>query len=131
MTEDLVTRARTCSGCRAQGPHGGAWRTQSPLGYVTLCLPCSGATFQRYTGHLRGLLYESARTRSIRADGYLCRLCSDARAAVWDHCHDHGLVRGPLCGSCNTYEGKSIAHAFLQTEEGAALRLLKCRCCLE
>ncbi|WP_327191116.1 endonuclease domain-containing protein [Streptomyces xinghaiensis] len=131
VTENLDARARTCSRCRAQGPRGGAWRTPSPLGYVTLCPPCSGATFQRYTGHLSGVLYKSARTRSTRADGYLCRLCTDARAAVWDHCHDHGHVRGPLCGSCNTYEGKSTAHSFLQDQEGAALHLLECRGCLE
>lgn len=131
VAEDLVARARICNRCRAQGPRWGAWRTPSPLGYVTLCPPCSGATFQRYTGHLRGVLYESAPTRSTRADGYLCRLCSESRAAVWDHCHDHGLVRGPLCGSCNTYEGKSTAHSFLQNKEGAALHLLECRGCLE
>ncbi|MGW2777317.1 endonuclease VII domain-containing protein [Streptomyces olivaceoviridis] len=131
VTEDLVVQARTCSRCRAQGPRWGAWRTPSPLGYVTLCPPCSGATFQRYTGHLRGVLYESARTRSTRADGYLCRLCSEARAAAWDHCHDHGHVRGPLCGSCNTYEGKSLPPSFLTNQEGAALHLLECRGCLE
>ncbi|WP_331730256.1 endonuclease domain-containing protein [Streptomyces sp. NBC_01174] len=131
VTERLVAGARACSRCRAEGPRWGAWRTPSPLGYVTLCPPCSGATFQRYTGHLRGVLYESARTRSNRADGYLCRLCSESRAAVWDHCHDHGLVRGPLCGSCNTYEGKSTAYSFLQNKEGAALHLLECRGCLE
>ncbi|MER6775001.1 endonuclease domain-containing protein [Streptomyces bacillaris] len=131
VAEDLVASARVCSRCRAQGPRWGAWRTPSPLGYVTLCPPCSGATFQRYTGRLRGVQYESARTRSTRADGYLFRLCSESRAAVWDHCHDHGLVRGPLCGSCNTYEGKSTAHSFLQNKEGAALHLLECRGCLE
>ncbi|GAA3311740.1 hypothetical protein GCM10020295_82100 [Streptomyces cinereospinus] len=81
------------------------------------------------------MLYESARTRSTRADGYLCRLCSEARAAVRNHCHDHdhdhGLVRGPLCGSSNTYEGKSTAHSFLRNKAGAALHLLECRGCLE
>ncbi|WP_086670374.1 endonuclease domain-containing protein [Streptomyces albovinaceus] len=131
VTEELVDRARICSRCRAQGPRWGAWRTPSSGGYLTLCPPCAGATFQKYAGHLRGVLYESARTRSIRADEYLCRLCADARAAVWDHCHDHGFVRGPLCGSCNTYEGKSTARSFLQDKEGAALHLLECRGCLE
>ncbi|MCX4444841.1 endonuclease VII domain-containing protein [Streptomyces sp. NBC_01789] len=131
VTEDLVAQARICSRCRAQGPRWGAWRSPTPLGYVTLCPPCSGATFQRYTGHLRGVLYGSARTQRTRADGYLCRLCSESRAAVWDHCHDHGLVRGPLCGSCNTYEGKSTPQSFLHNKEGAALHLLECRGCRE
>ncbi|MFJ6053603.1 endonuclease domain-containing protein [Streptomyces sp. NPDC092307] len=131
VTEELIGRARTCSRCRAQGPRWGAWRTPSPHGYVTLCPPCSGATFQRYTGHLHGVLYASARTRSTRADGYLCRMCAETRASVWDHCHDHGYVRGPLCASCNTFEGKSSAHSFLRDKEGSALHLLECRGCLE
>ncbi|MCX5151626.1 endonuclease VII domain-containing protein [Streptomyces sp. NBC_00320] len=77
------------------------------------------------------MLYASARTRSTRADGYLCRMCAETRASVWDHCHDHGYVRGPLCASCNTFEGKSSAHSFLRDKEGSALHLLGCRGCLE
>lgn len=77
------------------------------------------------------MLYASARTRSTRADGYLCRMCAETRASVWDHCHDHGYVRGPLCASCNTFEGKSSAHSFLRDKEGSALHLLECRSCLE
>ncbi|MDX2631808.1 endonuclease domain-containing protein [Streptomyces scabiei] len=131
VEEDLVGRARTCSRCTEQGPRWGAWRTQTPLGYITLCPPCSGATFQRYIGHLRGVLYDSRRMRGIRADDYLCRLCAETRAAAWDHCHDHGYLRGPLCGSCNTFEGKSAPRHFLEDKEGAALHLLECRGCLE
>ncbi len=47
----------------------------SPLGYVTLCPPCSGAAFQRYTGDLRGVLCDSPRVRGTRAVDHLCRLC--------------------------------------------------------
>lgn len=131
VEENLVAKARTCKGCAAQGPRWGGWRTPSPLGYVTLCPPCSGAAFQRYTGHLRRVLYDSPRVRGTRADDYLCRLCSETRAAAWDHCHDHGFLRGPLCGSCNTFEGKSHPRSFLEDKEGAALHLLECRGCLE
>ncbi|MET7571263.1 endonuclease domain-containing protein [Streptomyces sp. NPDC005492] len=131
VEEDMVARARTCKGCAAQGPRWGGWRTQSPLGYVTLCPPCSGAVFQRYSGHLRGVLYDSPRVRGTRADDYLCRLCAETRAAAWDHCHDHGFVRGPLCGSCNTLEGKSSPSSFLERQEGAVLHLLQCLGCLE
>ncbi|MFD5079551.1 endonuclease domain-containing protein [Streptomyces sp. NPDC058371] len=131
VEEDLVARARTCEGCAAQGPRWGSWRTQSRFGYVTLCPPCSGAAFQRYTGHLGGVLYDSPRVRGTRADDYLCRLCAEIRAAAWDHCHDHGFLRGPLCGSCNTFEGKSHPRNFLEDREGAALHLLECRGCLD
>ncbi|WP_051821607.1 endonuclease domain-containing protein [Streptomyces sp. NRRL F-5065] len=68
--------------------------------------------------------------RGTRADDYLCRLCKQSPAAAWDHCHEHGYVRGPLCGSCNTREGTGLPYYFLRLE-GAALHLLECRGCLE
>ncbi|MEU7730415.1 hypothetical protein AB0B78_35180 [Streptomyces sp. NPDC040724] len=40
-------------------------------------------------------------------------------------------MRGPLCASCNTFEGKSSAHSFLRDKESSALHLLECRGCLE
>jgi hypothetical protein len=96
-------------------------------GYVTLCPACSGTAYQTYQGHLRGVLYGSLR-RGLRADDYLCRLCGESRAFTWDHCHDHGYVRGPLCASCNTFEGKGVR--FLQGQ-GSVLHLLECRGCLD
>lgn len=33
----------------------------------------------------------------------MCDLCGEP-AACWDHCHDHGYVRAPLCRSCNGSE---------------------------
>lgn len=76
-------------------------------------------------------MYDSPRVRGIRADDYLCRLCAETWAAAWDHCHDHGFLRGPLCGSCNAFEGKSHPRYFLEDKEGAALHLLECSGCLE
>ncbi|MFE2053796.1 endonuclease domain-containing protein [Streptomyces sp. NPDC059459] len=78
-----------------------------------------------YTGHLRGVLYDAHRRRGTRADDYLCRLCKESPAAAWDHCHEHGYVRGPLCGSCMTREGTGLPYHFLRLE-GAALHLLEC-----
>ncbi|WP_043267256.1 endonuclease domain-containing protein [Streptomyces sp. CT34] len=127
LEADLVSQARICSGCGTQGPPLGDWRTPTANGYVTLCPPCSGVAYQGYQGHLRGALYESLR-RTMRADDYLCRLCGQSRAFTWDHCHDHGYVRGPLCASCNTFEGKGVR--FLR-REGSVLHLLECRACLE
>lgn len=127
---ELVTRARLCSSCGDQGPYWGGWRTPTTYGYVTRCPPCSGAAFQLYTGHLRGVECEKVRRRGTQADDYLCRLCKASQASAWDHCHEHGHVRGPLCGSCNTREGKATPYLFLQLE-GGALHLLECRGCLE
>lgn len=36
-----------------------------------------------------------------------------------------------MCGSCNTFEGKSTPRHFLEDKEGAALHLLECRGCPE
>ncbi|GAA2330527.1 hypothetical protein Scani_33780 [Streptomyces caniferus] len=128
--DDLVDRARVCSSCGRQGPHWGSWRTPTSKGYVTRCPPCSGAAFRPYTGHLRGVQYDSARRRGTRADEYLCQLCKGSQAAGWDHCHEHGHVRGPLCSSCNTREGTTPPYYFLQSE-GGAQHLLECRSCLQ
>jgi hypothetical protein len=129
VEEDLTARARLCTGCGDQGAYW-EWRTATRTGYVTLCPPCSREAFLPYAGHLRGVLYASPRRSSTRADDYLCGLCQHSRAAGWDHCHVHGFVRGPLCGSCNTAEGMGISSGFLQ-RDGAVLHLLECRGCHE
>jgi Recombination endonuclease VII len=36
------------------------------------------------------------------AGEFACMACITTRAEVWDHCHTHGFVRGPLCNRCNT-----------------------------
>lgn len=129
--EKLLERARLCSRCGARGPRWSGWRTPTKTGYVTMCPPCSGAEFTAYTGHLRGVPYGQMRVRKLRADDYLCRLCQSSRASVWDHCHEHDLVRGPVCASCNTFEGKGLPELLLRREEVVA-HLLECtRCCRE
>ncbi|WP_226651551.1 endonuclease domain-containing protein [Streptomyces hydrogenans] len=70
------------------------------------------------------------RARKLRADDYLCRLCQSSRASVWDHCHGHDLVRGPVCASCNTFEGKGLPELLLRREEVVA-HLLECSRCRE
>lgn len=125
----MADKARICSGCQQQRPRNSwaGWRTPTASGYVTLCPACSKAAYPHYEGHLRGVAYSSLR-RTLRADEYLCQLCADSRAFSWDHCHDHGYVRGPLCASCNTFEGKGVS--FL-SGEGSVLHLLECPGCRE
>ncbi|MFF7764191.1 endonuclease domain-containing protein [Streptomyces griseorubiginosus] len=122
----LAEQAQICTGCRRQGSRW-AWRTTTASGYVTLCPACSGEAFQAYKGHLRGVAYSSLR-RMHRADDYLCCLCRESRASIWDHCHEHGHIRGPVCASCNTFEGKGVA--FLR-RDGSVQHLLECRGCRE
>ncbi|MGP8304435.1 endonuclease domain-containing protein [Streptomyces inhibens] len=87
---------------------------------------CTSTSHQKYTGHLHGARYAPL-PRPIRADDYLCQLCPEPRrASHWDHCHDHGYVRGPLCASCHAYEG--LATGFLGVKAGLA-HLLECRGC--
>jgi hypothetical protein len=68
------------------------------------------------------------RARKLRADHYLCRLCMTSRASVWDHCHEHDLVRGPVCASCNTFEGKGVPSHLIRREE-VVEHLLECSRC--
>ncbi|MER7914497.1 endonuclease domain-containing protein [Streptomyces sp. NPDC096068] len=131
LEEELLERARLCSRCGARGPRWSGWRTPTKTGYVTMCPPCSGSEFTAYTGHLRGVAYGKMRARKLRADDYLCRVCQSSRASVWDHCHEHDLVRGPVCASCNTFEGKGVPEHLLRREEIVEY-LLECgRCCRE
>lgn len=58
------------------------------------------------------------------ARGYWCDLCPD-QAAFWDHCHDHGLIRGPLCRSCNGSE-----FLWVHTNRGVQ-HLMRCPGCQE
>ncbi|WP_190104653.1 endonuclease domain-containing protein [Streptomyces tanashiensis] len=50
-------------------------------------------------------------------DDYLCRLYQSSKASVWDHGHEHHLVRGPVRASCNTCEGMGIPEYLLRREE--------------
>lgn len=60
-----------------------------------------------------------------------CAWCGTARAhkIVTDHCHMTGLVRGMLCGGCNTREGVSWAPEWDAWREGdhpaAAMRYVE------
>jgi hypothetical protein len=51
-----------------------------------------------------------------------------SRALVWDHCHEHDLVRGPVCASCNTFEGKGVPSHLIRREE-VVEHLLECSRC--
>lgn len=120
----LEEHAAVCSGCGAKGD-AWQWRTSSAAGFVTLCPHCATKTSRRYTGHLAGVLHGSLTKKE--ADGFLCCLCpSPRRALYWDHCHTHGFVRGPVCASCNTFEGGGWG--FIR-REGGVQHLLRCTGC--
>ncbi|MGW4163461.1 endonuclease domain-containing protein [Streptomyces sp. NPDC004788] len=127
----LLERARLCSRCGARGPRWSGWsgwRTPTRTGYVTMCRPCSEAEFTAYSGPLRAVPYGQVRPGSLRADDYLCRLRQSSRASMWDHCHEHDLLRSPVCASCNPLEGEGIPEHLLRREEVAA-HLLECSRC--
>jgi hypothetical protein len=62
-----------------------------------------------YAGEHSRRSYEAVKDRRRRglADAvpsrYLCRLCKRP-GYLWDHCHEHSYVRGPLCAGCNGSE---------------------------
>ena len=50
-----------------------------------------------------------------------CGLCGFRDRLVKDHCHDTGLVRGMLCGSCNTTDGVGNGHNLEQWRNGVTV----------
>ncbi|WP_438453365.1 endonuclease domain-containing protein [Streptomyces asiaticus] len=124
-TARLTAQAARCSRCGTAGDVW-QWRTSSTAGYTTLCPACTTTVARPYKDHLRGRLYASLPKKS-QADAFLCRLCPSPRQAMyWDHCHEHGFVRGPVCASCNTYEGGG--YRFVD-QPGAVQHLLQCDGC--
>ncbi|MFB7867891.1 endonuclease domain-containing protein [Streptomyces sp. NPDC056069] len=125
--DEALGRAPTS--CRVCGTMvtGSGWGTAATGGGQTLCPGCARATLLSYGGQFQGRPYAKIRDSAPQAGGYLCVLCDPPRpAAAWDHCHDHGLVRGPLCVSCNTMEGHG--KEFL-TLKGSTAHLLRCTQC--
>ncbi|MFB7591978.1 endonuclease domain-containing protein [Streptomyces sp. NPDC056169] len=123
--EHLQDEAAVCSGCGTKGDSW-QWRTSSAAGFVTLCPACSSQASRPYAGHLAGALHASL-TKKQQADVFLCCLCpAPRRALYWDHCHVHGFVRGPVCASCNTFEGGGWE--FIR-RQGALSHLLRCTGC--
>ncbi|MFE5593325.1 endonuclease domain-containing protein [Streptomyces sp. NPDC056549] len=122
---DLSAQAAVCGGC---GTHAQTeqWRSSSASGFVVLCPSCAAKTARPYTGHLRGRRYTKAFAKQSRADAFLCQMCPEPRRALyWDHCHSHGLFRGPLCVTCNNAEG---GPGFLN-RTGSVGHLLQCTQC--
>ncbi|MER8073176.1 endonuclease domain-containing protein [Streptomyces sp. NPDC094034] len=125
IAAECVEQAARCGRCGTGGDVW-KWRTSSNAGYTTLCPSCITAIARPYKDHLRGRLYASL-PKNAQPEMFLCRLCTSPRQAMyWDHCHEHGFVRGPLCASCNTYEGGG--HRFID-RPGAMEHLLRCKGC--
>ncbi|KIZ14946.1 endonuclease domain-containing protein [Streptomyces natalensis] len=123
---NLLAADRPCSGCGTPSPDN-SWRTSTTNGWKVLCPTCAAATLLRYRDQLRGVAYSRFREPGPQAGDYLCAVCETPRPATdWDHCHDHDLIRGPLCGSCNTMEGQG--KEFL-TRTSALHHLLRCSTC--
>ncbi|MDX2683682.1 endonuclease domain-containing protein [Streptomyces sp. NY05-11A] len=105
----LLETARHCTGCEAESDdRANGWRTRHN-NYVTLCPPCAAVGAVPYADEHTGRRYSAITRRrgnqhpDANPNRYVCRLCPE-RATVWDHCHDHGYVRGPLCAGCNQSE---------------------------
>lgn len=125
IAAECVEQAARCNRCNATGDVW-KWRTSGNSGYTTLCPECVTTLARPYKDHLRGRQYTSL-PKNSQPYAFLCQLCPSPRQAMyWDHCHPHGLVRGPVCASCNTYEGGG--HRFIH-RPGAVRHLLLCDGC--
>ncbi|MFI8873188.1 endonuclease domain-containing protein [Streptomyces sp. NPDC055243] len=117
---------QSCDACGALSPDS-SWRTPSATGWKVTCPACAAAHLRPYGHELQGVPYLQVRERGTRAADFLCAVCETARPATdWDHCHTHGLIRGPLCGSCNTMEGQG--KEFLARPRSLQ-HLLRCNDC--
>ncbi|WP_184503327.1 endonuclease domain-containing protein [Streptomyces botrytidirepellens] len=122
----LKAAAQQCSGCGAHSTDP-TWRAPSTTGWKVLCPACTAAKLRSYRQELKGVAYARVRERGPRAEDFLCAVCETPRPATnWDHCHQHELIRGPLCGSCNTAEGQG--KEFL-ARKGSVQHLLRCDGC--
>lgn len=125
LERQLADQAGLCSGC---GSKVDVWghRTSSATGFTTVCAACAASRARPYSGHLTGVAYASLSKRS-NADAFLCCVCPEPRRALyWDHCHEHGFVRGPVCASCNTTEGGGWSFT---DRPGGVRHLLRCTGC--
>jgi hypothetical protein len=130
----LLAEARRCAGCGrpADRAQEWDWRSSGADGWITQCPDCAASAFPIYGGSMRGVLYTSERRRALRADAYLCSVCGLRRAVDWEHCHDHGYLRGPACASCNHAEvtQHGIWRGFDGTDRRTTRHLLHCHGCL-
>lgn len=106
----LTEAARRCEACgKTNRRKNTSWRVTVPAGYATRCPACCSAGAVPYEGEHSRRSYEAVKDRRRRglADAvpsrHLCRLCPQP-GFLWDHCHEHSYVRGPLCAGCNGSE---------------------------
>ncbi|MFD4479393.1 endonuclease domain-containing protein [Streptomyces sp. NPDC058471] len=116
----LLSNASRCS-CKKAVPIGDLYhmRQDGAEGWLTVCNACRGVELGErsiYAAQMLGVAYDSKRMRSALPTQFLCALCGGT-AKVWDHCHDHGMTRGPLCDSCN----QSETYIFANCWDGKAL----------
>ncbi|MFI0088250.1 endonuclease domain-containing protein [Streptomyces bobili] len=92
----LQAAEQHCDGCGALSPDG-SWRTPTATGWRIICPACAASSLRRYRRELQGAASLRVREHGPSAANFLCVVCETARPATdWDHCHAHGLIRGPL-----------------------------------
>lgn len=106
QVERFSVERRRCSRCGETALRRRGWADVDTIGgWQNLCATCVAthdSQLREYQGQLRDIPYARARYRRENPPTwYRCALCAQP-AVVWDHCHEHGYIRGPLCRACNT-----------------------------
>ncbi|RPE27250.1 endonuclease domain-containing protein [Kitasatospora cineracea] len=70
---------------------------------------------------------ERDRALLVAWQGGRCAICNRRRELVDDHDHATGLLRGLLCSSCNTIEGRSTQPIFVRYRERPPTAILQLR----
>jgi Recombination endonuclease VII len=104
--EQATIDRKRCTRCGQTAQRRRGWAdVDTPGGWENLCADCLAShdsQLRDYQGQLRDIPYARARYRRENPPTwYRCILCGQP-AVVWDHCHEHGYTRGPLCRQCNT-----------------------------
>nr|WP_240929381.1 endonuclease domain-containing protein [Streptomyces coryli] len=126
------TAERVCIGCGHTGPESWQeftlWRRHGHRPRESdraLCPDCFTAQYLPYTGQRTGETYSPKARRQPSPKAYRCTRCAVRPALVWDHCHDHMMIRGPLCGTCN---GAAAERRSARTADGLRY-LMTCPSC--
>lgn len=118
---------RECEGGCGKRSNCDYWKKRFLGRTVYACRTCLarmkadyGRTRKVYRGEFQGHVYSehTSRIGIGYASVFKCVTCANA-AEVWDHCHEHGFLRGPLCRTCNTVTPKTNGEVWKRSENAS------------
>jgi len=118
---------KVCAKCKTEKPLEDFHKNRrSKNGLYSYCKPCSNAKVKKYFSNLSSEKKDEYNHRNnlkkkfnltpeqyekmLSSQKAVCAIChkpdSEGKRLAVDHCHETGIIRGLLCGHCNTGLGK-------------------------